>query len=101
MYVLNNNIYFMTILFVGISITFNGSTTLSFNVKDPGPDAKHDCWINSTNAILYRLDRNHTTMVTGLCPGTYYNITCQKRLSKPNKGCPLTHTVVTTSKYIM
>ena len=90
---------FILLLTANISIISIGSTSLTINVTDPGPTAKYDCWINNTDHRLYRWERYNTTTVTGLCPGTYYNITCQKRPSNPaNKKCVITQAVVTTSK---
>ena len=92
---ITKNLVSMYCPFIAISMTFNGSTSLSFNVHNG--NRPYDCWINSTDRRLHRWTQRSPTTVTGLHPGTYYNITCQKR---PTSGqeCKITHTVVTTSK---
>ena len=82
---------------VDISTTSVGSTSMSFKVRDPGDNATHDCWVNSTDHRLHRWTKGSNTTVSGLDPGTYYNITCQKRPKKIPR-CPITHAVVATSK---
>ena len=82
-----------------ISTTSIGSTSVSFKVKETESSAEYDCWVDRSDHRLHRwMKRSSTTTVAGLNPGTYYNITCQKRLMS-GQQCQIAHRVVTTSKY--
>ena len=99
-YVLSLNLFYCThfvLLCVAILNTSTGSTSLSFMVNDTGENTTYDCWINSTDKRLHRWTQGNITTVEGLDPGTYYNITCQRR---PRMGteCQTVHRVVVTSK---
>ena len=86
-----------TLLCVAIVENSTGSTSLSFTVNDPGVSPTYDCWVNSTYHHLHRWTKGTITTVSGLDPGTYYNIACQKRPHRV-QTCPITHAVVATSK---
>ncbi len=95
---LMNRLYNFVPNCVAITTTFNGTTSLSFMVNDPGDSATYDCWVNSSDHRLHRWTQGNITTVSGLDPGTYYNITCQKR---PNRiqTCPIIVAVLATSKW--